>query len=107
MGKRSANEMTSLELIHPGEVIEDEITARNPKQKELAGRMGVSYSVFNGILNGRRPLTAEYALMLEAILGTKASIWIGLQADYSIQKAEMDKTFMKRLESLRQYAAAL
>lgn len=107
MSKNYANDMMPSELIHPGEMIKDEIEARGVTQKELAQKMGVSYSVFNEILNGKRPVTTEYALMLEAVLGTKASIWLGLQADYNLQVAQMDKTFMERLEELRKYAAIL
>lgn len=100
-----ANNMTSSILIHPGEMIKDEIMARGITQKELAKQMGVSYTVFNEILNGKRPVTTEYALLLEAALGTNATIWIGLQADYNMQKAKQDKTFMKRLEKIRKIAA--
>ena len=103
--ERIANNMTSSELIHPGEMIKDEILARGLTQKELARQMGVSYTVFNEILNGKRPVTTEYALMLEAALGTRASIWIGLQADYDMQKVKQDKSFMKRLENIRKIAA--
>ena len=92
-------------LIHPGEMIKDEIAARGITQKELAKQMGVSYTVFNEILNGKRPVTTEYALMLEAVLGTKASIWLGLQADYNMQMAKMDRAFMKRLDTLRKSAS--
>ena len=103
--KEIANEMTSSMLIHPGEMIKDEIIARGITQKELAKQMGVSYTVFNEILNGKRPVTTEYALLLEAALGTNASIWIGLQADHHMQKAKQDKSFMKRLEKIRKIAA--
>lgn len=103
--KEIANDMTSSMLIHPGEMIKDEIIARGITQKELAKQMGVSYTVFNEILNGKRPVTTEYALLLEAALGTNASIWIGLQADYNMQKAKQDKSFMKRLEKIRKIAA--
>ena len=106
-GKRFANDMTSSMLIHPGEMIKDEIMARGITQKELAQKMGVSYTVFNEILNGKRPVTTEYALLLEAALGTDASIWIGLQADYNMQKAKQDKSFMSRLENIRKIAAVL
>jgi len=105
MGDKVANNMTSSMLIHPGEMIKDEIIARGITQKELAKQMGVSYTVFNEILNGKRPVTTEYALLLEAALGTNASIWIGLQADYNMQKAKQDKPFMKRLEKIRKIAA--
>ena len=100
-----ANNMTSSMLIHPGEMIKDEIIARGITQKELAKQMGVSYTVFNEILNGKRPVTTEYALLLEAALGINASIWIGLQADYNMQKAKQDKSLMKRLEKIRKIAA--
>ena len=103
--KEIANDMTSSMLIHPGEMIKDEIIARGITQKELAKQMGVSYTVFNEILNGKRPVTTECALLLEAALGTNASIWIGLQADYNMQKAKQDKSFMNRLEKIRRIAA--
>ena len=66
--ERIANNMISSELIHPGEIIKDEIMARGLTQKELAQQMGVSYTVFNEILNGKRPVTTEYALLLVAAL---------------------------------------
>ena len=105
--ERMANNMMSSMLIHPGEMIKDEIIARGITQKELASQMGVSYTVFNEILNGKRPITTEYALLLEAALGTDANIWIGLQADYNMQKIKQDKSFMKRLEHIRKIAAIL
>ena len=83
--EKIANNMTSSMLIHPGEMIKDEIVARGLTQKDLAQQMGVSYTVFNEILNGKRPVTTEYALLLEAALGTDANIWLGLQAEYTMQ----------------------
>lgn len=104
-GVRTANALTSSLLIHPGEMIKDEIMARGLTQKKLAQQMGVSYTVFNEILNAKRPVTTEYALLLEAALGTDASIWIGLQADYDLHKTMQNKSFMKRLENIRKIAA--
>jgi len=69
--------------------------------------MGVSYTVFNEILNGKRPVTTEYALLLEAALGIDANIWIGLQADYNMQKMKNDNSFMRRLKKIRRIAAVL
>ena len=103
--ERTANNLMSSMLIHPGEMIKDEIVARGITQKELAQQMGVSYTVFNEILNGKRPVTTEYALLLEAALGINANIWIGLQTEYNMQKAKQDKSFMKRLEKIRKIAA--
>lgn len=105
MKEKVANNMVSSMLIHPGEMIKDEIVARGLTQKDLAKQMGVSYTVFNEILNGKRPVTTEYALLLEAALGTDANIWLGLQADYNMQKMKQDRSFMKRLEIIRKIAA--
>jgi addiction module HigA family antidote len=105
MKEKVANNMVSSMLIHPGEMIKDEIVARGLTQKDLAKQMGVSYTVFNEILNGKRPVTTEYALLLEAALGTDANIWLGLQADYNMQKMKQDRSFMKRLEQIRKIAA--
>ena len=105
MKEKVANNMVSSMLIHPGEMIKDEIVARGFTQKDLAKQMGVSYTVFNEILNGKRPVTTEYALLLEAALGTDANIWLGLQADYNMQKMKQDRSFMKRLEQIRKIAA--
>ena len=105
MKEKVANNMVSFMLILPGEMIKDEIVARGLTQKDLAQKMGVSYTVFNEILNGKRPVTTEYALLLEAALGTDANIWLGLQADYNMQKMKQDSSFMKRLELIRKIAA--
>ena len=102
---RIANNMVSSELIHPGEIIKDEIAVRGITQKKLAEQMGVSYTVFNEILNGKRPVSTEYALLLEAALGIDANIWLGLQSDYNLQKIKQDKTFLKRIAEIRKVAA--
>ena len=105
--EKYANNMMPSMLIHPGEMLKDEIEARGITQKDLAKRMGVSYTVFNEILNGKRPITTEYALLLEAALGIDAGMWLRLQADYNMQKAKSDKSFIARLEQIRKYAAVL
>ena len=105
--EKYANNMMPSMLIHPGEMLKDEIEVRGITQKDLSKRMGVSYTVFNEILNGKRPITTEYALLLEAALGIDAGIWLRLQADYNMQKAKSDKSFIARLEQIRKYAAVL
>lgn len=102
-----ANNLESSMLIHPGEMIKDEIESRGMTQKKLADMTGIAPSVLNEVLNGKRSVTTEYALLIEAALDIDADIWIGLQADYDKQKARHDKSFIKRLEEIRKYAAVL
>jgi addiction module HigA family antidote len=88
-------------------MIKDEIESRGITQKQLSEMTGISASVLNEVLNGKRSVTTNYALLFEAALGIDADIWIGLQADYDKQKARRDKSFLKRLEEVRKYAALL
>lgn len=91
--------------IHPGEMIKDEIQERGITQRQLAEQMEVSPTVLNEVLNGKRPVSTEYALMLEAVLGIDAGIWLRLQMDYNMQVARKDTTFLNKLEKLRKVAA--
>lgn len=93
--------------IHPGEMIKDEIDARGLTQKKLAEQMEVSPTVLNEVLNGKRPVSTEYALMLEAVLGIDAGIWLRLQLDYNLQMTKKNETFLAKLAKLRRIAAVL
>lgn len=46
-------------------------------------------------------------MIFEAALGIRANIWLGLQADYDMQKERSNKSFVERLRSIRQIAAVL
>ena len=102
-----ANNLDPIKPTHPGEIIKDEIMDRGLSQRKLAEQMGVSYSVLNEVLNGKRPVSVEYALMLEAALGIDADLWIGMQAEYNKQMAKRDSALQKKLEQIRRIAAML
>ena len=102
-----ANNLTPYEPTHPGEVLKDEIEYRGISQKKLAMQMGVSYTVLNEVLNAKRPVTTEYALMFEAALGLDAEPLIGMQTDYNLQMAKQNRTFADRLNEIRKMASML
>ena len=102
-----ANNMMPSEPVHTGLLLKEEIEYRGVTQKQLAQQMGVSYSVLNEILNGKRPVSIEYALYLEAVLGIDAQLWIQMQADYNLQVAKSDKTIRHRIKEIRKMVAAL
>jgi len=101
-----ANNMMPSNPVHPGPLLKEEIEYRGISQKQLAQQMGVSYSVLNDILNGKRPVSIEYALYLEAALGIDAQLWIQMQADYNLQVAKSDKAIKRHLLEIRKIAAA-
>lgn len=102
-----ANNLTPSNPIHPGTVLKEEIEYRGLSQRGLALRMGVSCSILNEVLNCKRPVTAEYALLFEAVLGIEAGIFTRMQADYNMQTARKDADLAKRLNAIRGYAASL
>ena len=102
-----ANNMYPSEPIHPGEMIKDEIEYRGISQKDLAKEIGVPTSVLNEVLNGKRAVTTEYALLLEAALGIEADLWLRLQYEYNKQVAKSDPGFVARLARIREVAAFL
>lgn len=102
-----ANNLDPYEPTHPGEILKEEIECRGISQRRLAAQMGVAYSVLNEILNAKRPVTTEYALLFEAALGIDAGLFIRMQADYNMQVAKKNRSFAERLAKIRQTAALL
>ena len=91
--------------IHPGEMIKEEVEYRNMKQNKLAEQMSISYKMLNDILNCRRPLTTQTAMMFEAALGINAGLLMRMQLDYNMQIAIQDKAFLQKLANIRKIAA--
>jgi len=74
--------------IPPGEYLAEEIGARGLTQKELARRMGRPVNAINEIVNGKKAITAETALQLEAVMPEiPARFWLNLETDYQLTKA--------------------
>lgn len=93
--------------IHPGEILKDELEARGISQRKFATVIDVSYSVFNEVINGKRPVTTEYALKIEAATGIPAYIWVNMQSEYNLQTAKNDRKFLVILDNIRKSAAIL
>lgn len=100
-----ANNLTPFYQTHPGEVLKDEIESRGISQKTLSEQMGMSYKAMNDILNERRPLTTETALLFEAALGISAKTLLGLQTEYNMAKSKNNPSFLDRLANIRRVAA--
>ncbi len=93
--------------VHPGEILKEELQMRGISQKRIAQITGVPYTMLNEILNGKRQLSAEIALIFEAALGINADMLIGIQTRYNLQVAREDSGYRSRLESIRKICASL
>lgn len=102
-----ANNLQSFRPYHPGELVKDELQCRNIKQKDFAEKFGLSYSALNEILNAKRPITTEFALLLEAALGVNADLLVRMQTDYNMQMARKNDSLVEKLNKIRKIAAIL
>ncbi len=89
------------EATHPGTLIKDELEIRNNiTQKDLAKEMGVKASFLNEIINGKRPISADNAVILEKILGIPADYWMKFQSQYEIDKARIKEKNIERIKNI-------
>ena len=101
----NANELQSFRPYHPGELLKEELECRKIKQKDFAEKFGLSYTVLNEVLNGKRPVSIELALLMEAALGINADLLVRMQTDYNMQTARKNTTLMEKLNQIRKIAA--
>ncbi|MBQ3204230.1 MAG: HigA family addiction module antidote protein [Alistipes sp.] len=92
--------------IHPGEILKEELETRGISQKQLSELMGIPYTMFNEILNCKRPLSTEMALMFEAALGINADMLCNMQSQYNMQSARQNATLSDRFKAIRKVCAA-
>jgi addiction module HigA family antidote len=70
-------------------------------QVEVAGRMRVPFQRLNAIVKGRRAVSADTALLLEALTGWDAQIWLALQAKWDLWHALRARGRRPRVRPLR------
>ena len=74
--------------LHPGKVLAAVYLAEmGVSQSALAIKCGCAARKINEIVNGKRSITPEFALVLEKVLGTTAEMWVRMQADYDLWEA--------------------
>ena len=91
--------------VHPGELLKEELECRHISQRSFALKLGFPYTALNEILNGKRPVTTDFALFIEAALGIPAYLLVGMQTDYNLQVARSDKKMIDRFNEIRKIAS--
>ena len=70
---------------HPGEILlEDFLKPKGMSQIQLAGKMGVSVQRVNTLINGKRDVSAETAVLLARTLKTTPEFWMNAQRDVDL-----------------------
>ena len=77
-----------LSPVHPGEIIREEVLEPlGMSRAALARAIGVDRQRLSEVVQGRRALSADTALRLARYLGTTPEFWLGIQAQYEIERA--------------------
>ncbi len=100
MTKFSFNQAVPFEATHVGEVIKDELTARNMKQSELSELTGIQKSILNDVIKGKRSLTPEMALLLGNALGISATFLMNIQTQYELDCAKQNERVVLQTKML-------
>ena len=94
--------MARMKALHPGEVLrEDFLQPLGITAYRLAKDIGVPVNRITSIVNEDRAISADTALRLSRYLGTSATVWTGLQADYDLAIAAAENyAALKRITTL-------
>jgi addiction module HigA family antidote len=75
--------------IHPGEVLQEEFLApMKLTPYALAQACGVPRTRIERLAREETPVTADTALRLSRYFGTTAEFWMGMQAQYDLERAQ-------------------
>jgi addiction module HigA family antidote len=74
--------------MHPGIVLNEiYMKEMDLNQSQLAKKCRCSPRKINEIVNGKRSISPDFALILERVLGTTAEMWVRIQAEYDLWQA--------------------
>jgi addiction module HigA family antidote len=77
--------------MHPGELLREEILPAIGKPKaEIARLLGISRQSLYDILDEKLPVTPAMALRLGKLCGNGPNLWLNLQRQYDLAKAEKE-----------------
>ena len=86
---------------HPGEMLLKEFLGPlGVSQVEAAKRMRIPFQRLNAIVKGRRAVSADTALLLEALTRWDAQIWRTLQAKWDLWHALRTRGRRPRVKAL-------
>jgi addiction module HigA family antidote len=70
---------------HPGEILRDDfLVAGNITQARLADATKMSLQRINELVNGKRGITPDTAILLGKALNTSPEFWMNLQSTYDL-----------------------
>ena len=92
---------------HPGDILKEELESRGITQKRFAELLHMPYTQLNEILNAKRPVSTDFALMIEASLGINPELLINMQNRYNMALARQKPSLLEKLNQIRKSCAAV
>lgn len=97
------NHLAPAKAIHPGEILKDELEAREISQKDFATKLGIQPTQLNEIIKGKRGINTEHAVLIGKGLGMDPTIWQNLQSLYELDLVKINERTQDRLVALDQW----
>lgn len=96
--------INGLPAIHPGEYLAETLEELGLSQADFARGIGVSAMRVSHVTTGKRPVTAELALLFGRAFDQSPQYWMNLQADFDLKAAEV--SIGERLRAVRAVVTA-
>ena len=80
--------------VHVGIFLKNALEGYEMSQKELAEKIGISTTIINEVIKGKRGMNTNLAILLEPIFGMPAKYWLDIQNDYEIASKKKDNTLI-------------
>jgi antitoxin HigA-1 len=74
-------------VVHPGSILNDELTERSLSASELARQIAVPANRISQIVAGKRSISGDTALRLGHWFGMEPQFWMNLQSQYDLATA--------------------
>ncbi len=87
--------------------MKEELESRGISQKKFSELLSIPYTQLNEILNGKRSVTTDFALMVEAALGINPELLVNMQSRYNMAIAKQKKPLLARLLDIKKACAAV
>lgn len=84
---------TPAKAIHPGEILLDELEAREISEKEFAIKSGIQTAQLNEIIKGKQGITVEYSILIGKALEMEPITWQNLQKLYELDQDEIIRSW--------------
>lgn len=85
---KKAKRLMPFRLIHPGEILVEELDARGLTQARLAAHIRMTAELLHDVVHGARDIDANLAWRLARALGTSPEYWMNLQVAYDLDKTK-------------------